>query len=81
MLEERNPVRKIQNKFYYSVGLGFPTALPKPLSITHRQTNTSVWNHLLSSCAKKTPWSFVEGARCLPLSKHNVNTNTAGPDT
>jgi hypothetical protein len=55
MLEELNPVRKRQNKFYYSVGLGFSSALPKPLSTTHHQTNTPVWNHLLSSCAKKNP--------------------------
>ena len=53
MLEERDPVRKTKNKFYYSVGLGPPSALPKPLSTTNHQTNTPVWNHLLSSCAEK----------------------------
>ena len=81
VLEERNVVRERQSKFYYSVRLGLPSALPKPQSTTRHQTNTPVWNHLLSSCAeKKKTLSFVEGTGSLPLSKHKVNTYTAGPD-
>jgi len=49
----RNSFRKRQNKCYYSVRLWLPSALPKPQSTTHRQTNAPVWNHLLPSSVEK----------------------------